>query len=225
MPAAIDTLSLVGTKGLGYRVEKKLGLASIVLLAQNHNPSILSPEFLASKKIIAGAASNFAHTPVLSVVEYKDKQLALNVIPDRFGINFAGDITDASVSEMARIVIAYFSCLPETPITALGINFHGELTFQSMEELYEFQNRWLKPIGLSDHLHRLKINWGSTAKFVLPEVDSVVTLKIEPGPKRLLLTFLVNGHFDVKGTGASIELLKQRPVDLLKFSSTLMSEL
>ncbi len=206
-------------------MEKKLGLASIVVVAQNHNPSILSPDFLATKKILDSPVSNFAHTPVFSVVEYKDKGLTINVTPDRFGINLFGTITAPAVTEMAHIVISYFDALPETPITALGINFHGELNFKSSEEERDFQSGWLKPNHLSTCLEGLDVQWGSTARFQLPGVDSLVTLKIEPGTKTQAMGFLVNGNFDVKGTKAMNELLKQKPVDLLSFSSKIIGTL
>ncbi len=212
-------------KGLEVRVEKKLGLASIVLLAQNHNPSILSPEFLSAKKIVEGTPSNFAHTQVVSVVEYTDQQLSINVTPDRFTANFGGNINDKSVAEMVRIVSSYFTHLPETPITAVGINFHGELTFRSEEEMAGFQEAWFKPPRLSESLKGLKVNWGSTARFLLPESKALVTLKIEPGPNPLSTVFVVNGHYDVKGTTPSIGVLKQGSIDLLAFSSKMMSEL
>jgi hypothetical protein len=213
-------------KGFVDRVEKKLGLASLVLLAQNHNPSILSPDFLGAKKIVEGPPSSFAHTPVVSVVEYAEKHLAINVTADRFTANFSGNITDESVAATANIVRSYFACLPETPINAVGINFHGELTFQSEEELAGFQARWFRPSGLSDYLKGIaNINWGATAKFVLPETKALVTLKVEPSTNPLVMSLLVNGHYDVKGTAQSIDVLKQGPIDILAFSTRMMSEL
>lgn len=212
-------------KGLREPVEKKLGLASIVLLAQNHNPSILAPEFLESKKILEGKVSKFAHTPVVSVVEYTDKNLTLNVTPDLFSLNFGGQITDDSLKEMVRIVISYFSYLPETPITAVGINFHGELSFRSEEEVMGLQEKWFKPHLLAKYLGEHKVLWGTTARFKLPNTGAVVTLKVEPNPNPLSMSLFVNGHYDVKGTAAGIEVLQNGPIEVLDFTSRMMSAL
>ena len=178
-----------------------------------------------ARKHILEVKFNFAHTPVVSVVEYKDKHLSINVTPDVFSLNFDGEVSFENLKEMTRIVMSYFQCLPETPITAVGVNVHGELKFQSEKEMGEFQERWFKPSALSDYLKEFQVNWGSTAKFRLPKTGVTTTLKIEPGPLPLVMSFLTNGHFDVKGTAEGIGVLQGGPVEVLSFSTTMMSDL
>jgi len=43
--------------------------ASIVVLAKNHNPSIISKDWLIQNKIIEEEILNFTHLPIVSIIE------------------------------------------------------------------------------------------------------------------------------------------------------------
>jgi hypothetical protein len=98
--------------------------ASIIVLASNYNPSIVSKDWLYKNKVFTGKVSNFVHTPVLSLIENEDfsfivdeqrlQVMVKKVIPENF--------------ELAGEIIGRFTnILPETPYKGLGINYQYSL--------------------------------------------------------------------------------------------------
>jgi len=106
------------------RSVSRLKGANIVVLARNHNPAIVSREWVINKNIIKESIDTFIHTPVFSVIE--SNSFSLHVNPDRMqvGVKRVGDET---LRELPEIVKKYVSNLPETPYTAVVFNFHYEV--------------------------------------------------------------------------------------------------
>ena len=68
-------------KIVGEIMEISLIGANIVVLAENHNPSIISKDWLSQKGIIKDNVISFTHTPAFSVVETEN--FSFFVDPDR----------------------------------------------------------------------------------------------------------------------------------------------
>lgn len=94
--------------------------ANIVILAKNHNPSIISKEWLSQKKIIDDDFVNFTHTPAFSIVETEFYSLVVD--PDRFQLAIKNDIQN-KVDTLEQSVLTYIQALPEVPYSAIGFNF------------------------------------------------------------------------------------------------------
>ncbi len=94
--------------------------ANIIILAKNHNPSIISKEWLSQKNIIADNFINFTHTPAFSIVE--TESFSLVVDPDRLQLAVKGDIQN-NIDALEQSILTYVQALPEVPYTAIGFNF------------------------------------------------------------------------------------------------------
>lgn len=94
--------------------------ANIVILAKNHNPSIISKEWLSQKKIIGDDFVNFTHTPAFSIVE--TEFFSLVVDPDRLQLAIKSDIQN-KVDTLEQSILTYVQALPEVPYSAIGFNF------------------------------------------------------------------------------------------------------
>lgn len=91
-----------------------------MILAKNHNPSIISKEWLSQKKIIGDDFVNFTHTPAFSIVE--TELLSLVVDPDRLQLAIKSDIEN-KVDTLEQSILSYVQALPEVPYSAIGFNF------------------------------------------------------------------------------------------------------
>lgn len=95
--------------------------SSILVLASNYNPSIVSKEWLYKKKISIGDVSNFVHTPVFSMVE--NEKFSLVVDERRLQI-VVKQINEENIGLAYKIVGQLAAALPETPYKALALNFN-----------------------------------------------------------------------------------------------------
>ena len=94
--------------------------ANVVILAKNHNPSIVSKEWLVQKKIIEEPVVSFVHTPAFSVVEADNFRLVVD--PDRLQISVK-NFDPKNIENLPKITDNYVNQLPETPYTAIGFNY------------------------------------------------------------------------------------------------------
>jgi hypothetical protein len=94
--------------------------ANIVILAENHNPSIISKEWLSQKRIIVDDFIKFTHTPAFSVVE--TEFFSLVVDQDRFQLSIKGDFQN-KIEDLKQSMLTYVQALPEVPYSAVGFNF------------------------------------------------------------------------------------------------------
>lgn len=93
--------------------------ASIVLLADSHNPTIVTKEWLAQKQVLAEIPVDFTHTPYFSSVE--TPSFMLYVDPQRLRVDVKS-VNQESLSELPRVIEKYVEKLPEVPYSAVGFN-------------------------------------------------------------------------------------------------------
>jgi len=115
---------------------------NIVVQAKEHNPSIISKEWLANKGIIKEKVNNFAHTPVFSLIE-TDK---FDCIVDPERLFLIGKKPDSdTIKRILEIVKIYSKLLPEIPYKSIELRFIFGLTeekkdlkalFSKNEELF-----------------------------------------------------------------------------------------
>lgn len=101
--------------------------ADIVILASMHNPSIMSPEWIRNKGLLAENPTNFVHTPDFFLFESESYRLTL----DRVRLQIMAtqpEREDSSLNSITRIASTYISSLPEIPYTALGLNFEWSMS-------------------------------------------------------------------------------------------------
>lgn len=93
---------------------------NIVLLANKHNPSIISKEWVKENGLINGQIVNFAHLPVAAIVEDLDYNLLVEESSLRITVK---NIDESTKGNLPTIIQKYTEKLPEIPYTALGFNF------------------------------------------------------------------------------------------------------
>ena len=182
---------------------------SVVVTAQFHNPSILNPDFLASREIVPGdwAVAETLTTPPVSVVKYEN------------GVEWSVDQSRLTVAEkngpgfgdsyrVHNLVIAYLQRLPHVPYRSLGLNCLVSI-------LQADPRRWM--------IERFGAGWlrdeptvlGMTPKLALDAGDAVCHVSVADAPKdgkRLVLDCNMHheGPLDVDGMCAAIERWPER---------------
>ena len=117
-----------------------------VVVAESHNPSIVTKEWLAQYELVSGEVTNFVHTPPLSVVEYGKGGLFIQVDAQRLLVRQRGEGLVPEQIEVPRITKTYVDLLPHVPYTAHGVNFHGYFAFDSEPDAVAFvRKRFLVP--------------------------------------------------------------------------------
>ncbi len=94
--------------------------ANIVILAQSYNPSIVSKEWLARKRIITEPVVNFVHIPPMSHVETSSIRLIIREERMQLGLV---EVSDQRAALLPAVATSFVAALPETPYTAVGLNF------------------------------------------------------------------------------------------------------
>lgn len=161
--------------------------ANIVILAKNHNPSIVSKEWLIQKKIIEGDIINFAHTPAFSVVETDTFSFVED--PDRLQISVKNDIQN-KIGMLSKMAKSYVSELPETPYTAIGFNYLYSISSEKdiLKHIYSVDDDKFKKLFSENY------QLGGIIKFNFN--DFLVKTNLQPNDNKIIAD--VNFHCDLK---------------------------
>jgi len=170
-------------------MDLKLNGVNIVILAKNHNPSIISKEWLRDKKIIEGDITNFVHTPAFSVVETEIVSIVED--PDRLQISLKKDFPE-NVTRLQEIACRYIEQLPETPYTAIGINY--------LYSIYSEKNVMTRIYSVNEEkfskLFPESYQLGSFIKFKYG--DFLVRFSLQPEDSKIIAD--INFHCEVQNT-------------------------
>lgn len=113
-------------------MEAKLMRADIVIIASAHNPSIISPQWLKDKSLIAEEPDHFVHTPDFSLFESESFLLVV----DNQRMQITVKKQDAvALESLANVASGYVKALPHIPYKALGLNFVWGVEVGNGEEL------------------------------------------------------------------------------------------
>ena len=105
--------------------------ANVVLLAQSHNPSILSPAWIQQNRIIGEPRENFVHTPVFSL--YQSGTFQLMVEQERFQLTLRV-LSEVNLQVLQEASSRYIQTLPHVPYKSVGLNFTWLATVERPEE-------------------------------------------------------------------------------------------
>jgi len=181
-------------------MELKLDGVNVVILAKNHNPSIVSREWLRDKKIIEGDITNFAHTPAFSVVE--TEMISIVEDPERLQISLKKDFSE-NITKLQEIANRYVEQLPETPYTAIGINYLYSIYSEkdAVKRIYSVnEEKFSKLFPVSYQL-------GSFIKFKYE--DFLVRLSLQPEDNKIVAE--INFHCEVQSAQSIREMTERFP--------------
>ncbi|MHA1671095.1 MAG: hypothetical protein ACTSV5_11055 [Promethearchaeota archaeon] len=118
---------------------------NIVIFAKNHNPTIISKEWLTDKQILKEKVNNFAHTPVFSVIETEDYDLIVD--PERLYLS-GKKANDKNIKRLIEIAKKYAETLPEIPYKGLELRYVYEIESDEkhLKELFVKNDKLFKSL-------------------------------------------------------------------------------
>lgn len=118
---------------------------TIVIFAKNHNPTIISKEWLTDKEIIKEKVNNFAHTPVFSVIQTEDYDLIVD--PERLYLT-GKKANDKNIKRLIEITKKYSGTLPEIPYKGLELRYVYEIESDEkrLKELFAKNDKLFKSL-------------------------------------------------------------------------------
>ena len=117
---------------------------SVVVLAEQHNPTILHPYFLRKEEIVPTdwvPAEPPLCTPGFSIVKYPNG-VALSVEFNKFQVVDEKAHADPTASQAPEVAIKYIKKLPHVRYTSVGVNVSGGLLRSDAEQM--LINQFLK---------------------------------------------------------------------------------
>ncbi len=123
---------------------------NIVVLASSFNPSIISKDWMTSNQLVEEPISDFVHTPVFSLVENKDFQLAVD--RDRLQLSVKKPV-QRNINLIVGTIKKFFSLLPETPYSAMGFNFAFRIPMKIhfLEKIFTPKEQTIKKLFSSNY--------------------------------------------------------------------------
>lgn len=166
-------------------MESILKNINVIIVAKNHNPSIISKDWLEHKKILLDPVEEFFHTPTISVI--KTKYLEVLVDFDRLKVS-PRELNDENIERTSTFVEAYINALPEIPYKAIGFNYDYEINLpdERLKTIFCNNENKFKNVLSDDY----KLGGIMTFK----KEGFIVTLTIRPTEKIITANF--NFHVD-----------------------------
>lgn len=99
---------------------------SVVVVGENHNPSILNPDFLARTRVVPDGwgwqVEEAISTPPISQVRYAN-DIAITCEPNKLQFVDASENVDPASTKIGVMAMQYIETLPHVRYTAIGLNF------------------------------------------------------------------------------------------------------
>lgn len=183
---------------------------SIVVVAQNNNPTILNPDFLKFNQIVP--ADWELKTPPMCIepmaaVHFKTNNIKITAQLDK--IIFLESVGGKNTNEilLPEIVHKYTNTLPHVEYTAIGLNPRGHIALDGSSDSCQkyLSEQFLAP-GEWQNIGDSPIK--STLKFAYKFGDIICNLTVEEKPFKLLeeeattnvITFAANFHHELVGS-------------------------
>ncbi len=194
---------------------------SIVVAAEDHNPTILHPSFLQTEGIVPGdweVRDDLICTPAFSSVSYANG-IAFRVERNKLQIVDGDPDGDGTNSRIAGLAAHYVEKLPHVRYKAVGVNF---VTFSDCENSDEYMvARFLRP-GIWNDDELTPISMGVQLAYQI--TGATLNLSLKPGrsskqgeePARVGIVLEGNCHRDTQSTEevlTSINGFKQKLKD------------
>jgi hypothetical protein len=185
--------------------EIKIEELSIVVVAQNHNPTLLNPDFLIYNKIVP-PAWELAGSPIcvgpMAQVTFKN---GVNIVAQFNKVIFTETVGDKRDEDIAVPVIArkYAETLPHVDYRAVGINPKGHVNFLEEAAVQGYildtllsPGPWLEFGDVRPKAGLKFVYWVKDCQFSLTLEESRLQLPDATVPVAM---FTANFHRDLKG--------------------------
>lgn len=183
----------------------KLIGANVTILANAHNPSIASRDWLLNKGIFEKPLDESVNTPVFSMS--KTERFQLVVDDRRLVVSATQPPSVDDYKTILGIATRYVRCLPETPYSAAGHNFKWFIEAKDADELTKLtRSLFVGPmLHLNPDLVGADYQIGAILKY--NHKGFAASFKTEPVSQPLGLQTGINYHCDVTGLDDLLERL------------------
>lgn len=198
---------------------------SAVVVAKDHNPSILNKDFLAFQKIVPEdwELAQTISTPPFAQVRY-DNGVAITVEQNKLQVTDLGVEDDPLASKAPDIAAAYVKTLPHVRYLSVGLNIQTAIEMTSPETY--LKNRFLAS-GPWDDAEHLVAAAGFRLVYRMPDACRL-TLSLDAGEgertgnERKITMVIANANFHRQcegypATDQVLEHLKHGPEDWATF--------
>lgn len=196
--------------------------ASLVVLAESNNPTILNPDFLRIQRVVpeewgwelGGAPIT---TPPFSRVSYSSGY-SITVEENKIQFSQDGASIDLSDSRLTEIATKYLEVLPHVQYRAIGTNFRVASKEGNPEEF--LIEKFIKPGRWNSGDHHLS---AAAVKLVYQHDEARLTISLDPGtstsPKEANPSKAIICHANIhRDLIRDADLVEQLIVNLNKFS-------
>lgn len=174
-----------------------------VVVGDDHNPTILNPDFLSKEGIVPNAwkweVKDTFTTPAFAMVQYING-VGITVEPNKLQVTDPNMVDGPGTSKVTAIISAYVQTLRHVRYTAVGNNFQSVIQVES-------PNKYLKTRFLKEG------PWNTSARtldalgvrLIYPLEKGRLTLSIDAGDAKLpdykdkKLVIIVNANFNRTG--------------------------
>ncbi len=197
-----------------------LNSATIVILAKNFNPSIVTKDWLLSRGILRETTIiNFVHLPRFSLVE--SENFVITIDDSRFEVKLK-NIQTSNREGFQDIALTFAEKLPETPFTGIGLNYIWWLEVTKDKNIFEM----LKEEFVSDS-QRFSYLFGqefSVGGFIYFQYNNFkVRVTVEPSPDGKHIQFNFNYHVDIHSVEGVKDTLS-RNIETFQHSEKIVME-
>lgn len=150
--------------------------SSIVVLAEQHNPTILHPAFLEAQNIVDSSwelAEPPICTPPFAIVKYKNG-ITFSAEFTKLQVIDSGPSHDFSITPIAGLILAYIKKLPFVAYNALGINFTGFIPLDNSNQV--LTKKFLKDGTWNQEPYNLK---SVGLRLTYPIEDTILKIEID----------------------------------------------
>ena len=163
----------------------QLHRVSVVILAQSHNPTIISPDWVRSTLSINEKEQNFVHTPPFSL--FDSASFFLTVDTDRWEL-VPKILDDAHILLCGQITGAYFQALSHIPYKKLGLNYIWEYSPSLKGEHLPQISLKIDEIDPSEILRAKSVRCGGTVEVYFKDYILRLTMNYK-GDKTLIFNY------------------------------------
>jgi hypothetical protein len=135
---------------MGYRIVRS---DAIIVAIGAFNPAIVTPDWLHGRGLISEADRDHCLSKMQALVEnrimaFDADWFSLRLVENQLALSTSMGVTP----RLRDLALGVFSILPETPLSALGLNFVADIQFDTSNEYHQFGDT-LVPKSLWNELY------------------------------------------------------------------------
>jgi hypothetical protein len=183
----------------------KLRKASIVILAQAHNPSIISPDWVQKVLLIKESPSNFVHTPPFSLFDSASFRLTIDT--ERLEL-VPKALDEKHILICGQAASTYLRKLPHIPYRTVGLNYIWEYSPESLKKPMPQLKLLIDDFGLNSLFKGRRITYDGNIRVDLNPYKLTIRMNYED---EQTIVFNYNFSYAIQTARKAANILKAFP--------------